>query len=93
MNKFLAFISAAFAMLAFLSVVLMSYAAHNNGGMTVLLFQVWALIAGGAAIVFGLISWLLTKRTDQPTPGGARFGFGFGLGSLLALAIIVFIFG
>jgi hypothetical protein len=92
MSKLIGLVSAAFAVLAFLAVAFVFYGAATSAGMAVLAFQLWAVIAGFAAIALGVISRLLANRGPDGR-GLAHFGFGLGAGSLLALAIGVFFLG
>ncbi|WP_409433543.1 hypothetical protein ACJ3XI_03285 [Litorimonas sp. RW-G-Af-16] len=95
MSTLFAWISAAFAVLAFIAVAMMLYAAatvSGSAGMAIIAFQLWALIAGCAAVVLGIVARLLGRETLKGL-GAANFGIGLGLGSLLAMFIIVFIFG
>ena len=91
MHKFIAFIAAAFAMLGALSIALMFYGHFNEGGMAVLAFQLWGVIASVAALVLGFLARVLSK--GLPTPSAAKFAMGLGAISLLALILGFVILG
>ena len=89
MHRILGSLSSLAAIIGFLFLLNMFWAAANNGGMAVLGLQVFGVLASIIAVLLGGLALFL----GRPKPSGfSNFGFGVGLGNLLALLIAYLLF-
>jgi hypothetical protein len=93
MHRYIGIIAAIFAVLGFLSTAMMFWAHANNGGMAVMAFHLWGVIASVAAVALGFLARFMAKRVPTPISRASDFGMGLGLGVLLAQLIGFLILG
>ena len=87
MHRYIGIISAIFAVLGFASTAIMFWLHATNGGMAILFFHLWGVIASVAAVVIGFLGRWMAKRVPTPISRASDFGMGLGLGVLLAQLI------